>query len=153
MPLANSRLLPQMERAFADHAWLSFRDVLQHAPLLLSRCRPTASPWPQDAPALNRLRDALANSQDAWADFNGLRAELHSVPAVLPAHEWSQVRSTLGAAVLPAIETWLAGSQAFERQARAAVPHGHVALSAPSPRLLTARPAQHSASRPVNGHR
>lgn len=50
MPLATSRLLPQMERAFADHAWLSFRDVLQHAPLLLSRCRPTASPWPQDAP-------------------------------------------------------------------------------------------------------
>ncbi|WP_434595843.1 hypothetical protein [Streptomyces sp. A5-4] len=153
VPLANSRLLPEMERAFADHAWLSFRDVLQHAPLLLSRCRPTASPWPQDAAAMARLRDALAGSQDAWADFNDLRTELYSIPAVLPAHEWSQVRSTLGTAVLPAIETWLADSEAFERQARAAVPGGQVALSAPSPRLLTTRPAQPPASRPAaNAH-
>ncbi|MGW5868261.1 hypothetical protein ACWFRJ_39650 [Streptomyces sp. NPDC055239] len=140
MPLAHSRLRPETERAFADHAWLSFRDVLQHAPLLLSRCRPTASPWPQDAAALARLREALANSQDAWAEFNDLRAQLYSIPATLPAQEWSQVRSELGAAVLPAIETWLADGETFERQARAATPGGHVALSAPSPRLLTARP-------------
>lgn len=42
-------------------------------------------------------------------------------PRTLPAHEWSQVRGQLGLAVLPAIETWLADSEAFERQARAAV--------------------------------
>ncbi|MFB6951335.1 hypothetical protein ACFCXP_17060 [Streptomyces niveus] len=140
-PHAGSRLHAQMERAFADHAWLSFRDVLQHAPLLLARCRPTASPWPQDAGALSRLRDALADSQNAWEEFNALRAELYSIPADLSAQEWSQVRSTLGTAVLPAIGTWLADSETFERQARAAVPGGHVALSAPSPRLLTTSPA------------
>ncbi|MEV8351860.1 hypothetical protein ACFVTT_24350 [Streptomyces niveus] len=140
-PHAGSRLHAQMERAFADHAWLSFRDVLQHAPLLLARCRPAASPWPQDAGALFRLRDALADSQNAWDEFNALRAELYSIPADLSAQEWSQVRSTLGTAVLPAIRTWLADSETFERQARAAVPGGHVALSAPSPRLLTTSPA------------
>lgn len=141
-----------MERAFADHAWLSFRDVLQHTPALLTRCRPAASPWPQDAAALTRLRDALASSQDTWAQFNNLRAELYSTPAVLPAHEWSQIRSELGAAVLPAIETWLAHSEAFERQARAAVPGGPMALSAPSPRLLTSRPAQPATTKLANAH-
>lgn len=140
-PLAGSRLHAQTERAFADHAWLSFSDVLQHAPLLLARCRPAASPWPQDAAALSRLRDALADSQNAWDEFNALRAELYSVPTGLSAQEWSRVRSTLGTAVLPAIGTWLADSGAFERQARAAVPGGHIALSAPHPRLLTTTPA------------
>lgn len=119
---------------------------------MLARCRPTASPWPQDTAALSRLRDALANSQDAWSQFNGLRAELYSIPATLSAREWSLVRSELGTAVLPAIETWLADSVAFERQARAAVPGGHVALSAPIPRLLTTRPAQPSISQPANAH-
>ncbi|MFD4479423.1 hypothetical protein ACFWPU_25360 [Streptomyces sp. NPDC058471] len=152
MPLANSRLQPEMERAFADHAWLSFRDVLQHAPALIARCRPMASPWPQDAAALARLREALANSQDVWAEFNDLRTELYSIPATLSAREWSQVRSELGAAVLPAIETWLANGETFERQVRAAVPGGHVALSAPSPRQLTSRPAQPSTARPANAH-
>ncbi|MET9556822.1 hypothetical protein [Streptomyces sp. NPDC006645] len=140
-PLAGSRLEAEAERAFADHAWLAFRDVLQHAPLLLARCRPAASPWPQDAGALSRLRDALANSQNAWDEFNTLRAELYSIPADLSAQEWSQIRSKLGTAVLPAIGTWLADSETFERQARAAVPGGHFALSAPNPRLLTTTPA------------
>ncbi|MFF5090377.1 hypothetical protein [Streptomyces niveus] len=140
-PLVGSRLHAEAERAFADHAWLGFSDVLQHAPLLLARCRPTASPWPQDAAALSRLRGALANSQDTWEEFNALRAELYSVPTGLSAQEWSRVRSTLGTAVLPAIRTWLADSEVFERQARAAVPGGHIALSAPHPRLLTTTPA------------
>lgn len=140
-PGAGSRLRAEADRTFADHAWISFSDVLQHAPLLLARCRPTASPWPQDADALSRLRNALANSQDAWTEFNNLRAELYSTPTGLSAQEWSRVRSTLGAAVLPAIGTWLADSEVFERQARAAVPGGHIALSAPNPRLLTITPA------------
>ncbi|MFD6989312.1 hypothetical protein [Streptomyces sp. NPDC059943] len=145
-PGAGSRLQAETERAFADHAWLSFHDVLQHAPLLLARCRPTASPWPQDAAALSRLRDALSDSQDTWDEFNALRAELYSIPTGLSAQEWSQVRSTLGTAVLPAIRTWLADSETFERQARAAVPGGHIALSAPNPRLLTTTPALPSPS-------
>lgn len=140
-PSAASRLHSEAERAFADHAWLAFSDVLQHAPLLLARCRPAASPWPQDAAALSRLRDALADSQNAWDEFNALRAELYSVPTGLSAQEWSRVRSTLGTAVLSAIRTWLADSETFERQARAAVPGGHIALSAPHPRPLTTTPA------------
>lgn len=74
-------------------------------------------------------------------------------PRTLPAHEWSKVRGQLGLAVLPAIETWLADSEAFERQARAAVPGGPAALSAPSPRLLTARPAPLPAPRSAAAHR
>lgn len=62
-------------------------------------------------------------------------AALH--PRQLVAHEWSQVPSKLGTTVLPALETWLADSEAFEHQARAAVPGGLVALSAPTSRRLT----------------
>ncbi|WP_435217575.1 hypothetical protein [Streptomyces sp. bgisy034] len=153
VPLAKSRLVSEMERAFADHAWLSFREVLEHAPVLLPRCRPAATPWPQDSAALARLRDALADSQDTWQEYNGFRTDLYSIPRTLPAHEWSQIRSRLGAAVLPAIETWLADSEAFERQARAAVPGGRAALSAPTPRLLTARPVQPATPRTTAPHR
>ncbi|PKV84310.1 hypothetical protein [Streptomyces sp. TLI_146] len=64
VPLADARMIPEMERTFADYAWLSFRDVLEHAPVLLSRCRPAMTPWPQDAAALDRLRTALADSQE-----------------------------------------------------------------------------------------
>ncbi|MGW0995344.1 hypothetical protein ACWD5V_18965 [Streptomyces sp. NPDC002523] len=142
-----------MERDFADHAWLEFRHVLEHAPLLLSRCRPVATAWPDDGAALTRLREALAHSQDTWDEWNGLRHELYSIPRTLPAHEWSQVRGQMGLAVLPAIETWLADSEAFERQVRAAVPGGPAALSAPSPRLLTARPAPPPAPRAAAAHR
>ncbi|MFD9841036.1 hypothetical protein [[Kitasatospora] papulosa] len=147
-----------MERDFADHAWLSYRAVLEHAPLLLTRCRPDATPWPEDTAALTRLREALAFSQDAWDEWNDLRQELYSIPRTLPAHEWSQVRGQLGLAVQPAIETWLADSEAFERQARAAVPGGPAALSAPTPRILTARPAPPArpalrAGAPLTAHR
>ncbi|AZS84493.1 hypothetical protein ELQ87_09495 [Streptomyces griseoviridis] len=153
VPLGNSRLISGLERDFADHAWLSYRDVLEHAPILLTRCRPAATPWPEDAAALTRLREALDHSQDAWNEWNDLRHDLYSIPRTLPAHEWSQVRGQLGLAVLPAIETWLADSEAFERQARAAVPGGPAALSAPSPRLLTTRPAPLPAPRSAAAHR
>ncbi|MBC9719211.1 hypothetical protein H9Y04_42540 [Streptomyces sp. TRM66268-LWL] len=152
-PLGDSRLIAGMERDFADHAWLEFRHVLEHAPRLLSRCRPAATAWPDDGAALTRLREALAHSQDTWDEWNGLRRELYSVPRTLPAHEWSQVRGQMGLAVLPAIETWLADSEAFERQVRAAVPGGPAALSAPSPRLLTARTVPPPAPRAAAVHR
>ncbi|MGW4249917.1 hypothetical protein [Streptomyces californicus] len=153
VPLRDSRLIAGMERDFADRAWLSYRAVLEQAPLLLTRCRPAASPWPEDAAALDRLREALVHSQDAWDKWNNLRDELYSIPATLPAHEWSQVRGQLGLAVLPAIETWLSDSDVFERQVRAAVPGGPAALSAPTPRLLTDRPAALPAPRSTPAHR
>ncbi|MEK8146194.1 hypothetical protein NKH18_48140 [Streptomyces sp. M10(2022)] len=65
---------------------------------------------------------------------------MYSIPRTLPAHEWSQVRGQLGLAVQPAIETWLADSEAFERQARAAVPGGPAALSAPTRESLPPAP-------------
>lgn len=147
VPLADARMIPEMERTFADYAWLSFRDVLVHAPVLLSRCRPALTTWPQDAAVLERLRTALADSQETRDEDKALSGVLFSVGG------WKQARSRFGLAALPAIETWLAGSEAFERQARAAVPGGPVALSAPSPRLLTARPAAPAAARPSAAHR
>lgn len=66
---------------------------------------------------------------------------------------WKQARSRFGLAALPAIETWLADSEVFERQARAAVPGGPIALSTPTPRLLTARPAPPGAPRTTAAHR
>ncbi|WP_371553193.1 hypothetical protein OG266_38335 [Streptomyces sp. NBC_00554] len=153
VPLGDSRLIAGMERDFADHAWLSFVHVLDHATLLLTRCRPAASAWREDAAALTRLREALASSQDAWKEWNDTRRELYSIPRTLPAHEWSQARGQLGLAVLPAIETWLADSEAFERQARAAVPGGPASLPAPSPRLLTTRPTPPPSPRAAAAHR
>ncbi|MFE0129985.1 hypothetical protein ACFWY6_00065 [Streptomyces sp. NPDC059037] len=147
VPLADARMIPEMERTFADFAWLSFRDVLEHAPVLLSRCRPAMTPWPQDATALERLRTALADSQDTRDEDKALSGVLFSVDG------WKQARSRFGLAALPAIETWLAESAAFERQARAAVPGGAVALAAPSPRLLTARPAPPAVTRSSAAHR
>ncbi|MEU8954965.1 hypothetical protein AB0C93_11740 [Streptomyces sp. NPDC048518] len=147
VPLADARMIPEMERTFADYAWLSFRDVLEYAPVLLSRCRPAATPWPHDAAALDRLRAALADSQGTRNEDKELRGTLFSVGG------WKQARSHFGLATLPAIETWLTDSEAFERQARAAVPGGPVALSAPSPRLLTARPAPPAVPRSSAAHR
>lgn len=147
VPLADARMIPEMERTFADFAWLSFRDVLERAPVLLSRCRPAMTPWSQDAAALERLRTALADSQET-------RDEDRTLSGVLfPVDGWEQARSRFGLAALPAIETWLADSEAFERQARAAVPGGPVALAAPSPRLLTARPAPPALPRSSAAHR
>ncbi|GGU55236.1 hypothetical protein GCM10010211_19900 [Streptomyces albospinus] len=147
VPLADSRMIPEMERTFGDYAWLSFRDVLEHGPVLLSRCRPARSLWPQDAAALERLRTALADSQEIRAEDKALSGVLFSVEG------WKQARSRFGLAALPAMETWLADSKVFERQARAAVPGGPMALSAPSPHLLTARPAPPALSRSSAAHR
>ncbi|WP_172381119.1 hypothetical protein [Streptomyces sp. MNP-20] len=135
MPLTGSRLLPELDGAFAEHAGLAFRNVLEHAPALLSRCRPALTPWPQDAAALDRLRAALTQIQETTAPDRALS----SIPPPTTTGELAPGRS--GVSALPVIETWLADSEAFERQARAAAPGGPVALAAPSPRALTARPA------------
>ncbi|MEV0446062.1 hypothetical protein AB0I84_29295 [Streptomyces spectabilis] len=143
MPLVDARLLPELEHAFTDQAWLSFRHILEHAPALLSRCRPALTPWPQDAPALDNLRAALTQIQDA--------RELSGIPFSTDGGQLALSQS--GASVLPAIETWLAEGEAFERQARAAVPGGPVALATPSPRSLTARPVPSTAPRSSTKHR
>lgn len=46
----DARLLPELERAFTERAWLEFHDVLTHAPALLEKCRPDGA-RPQDAAA------------------------------------------------------------------------------------------------------
>lgn len=140
VPLS-SRLVDSMERAFADHAWISFRTVLEHAPQLLAQCRPDASPWPDDEAALVRLRTALADSEEVLHEATTLSTNLHAIPRQLHTHEWSHVRAQLGMSALPAIEAWLADSEVFERQVRTAQPAGTTALSAPSQRALAARPA------------
>ncbi|MEU9411670.1 hypothetical protein AB0E08_39065 [Streptomyces sp. NPDC048281] len=140
VPLS-SRLIDSMERAFADRAWISYRDVLEHAPQLLALCRPETSAWPDDAAALAHLRAAIADSQEAWQEDNTLTSALYAIPRTLHAHEWSHVRAQLGMSVLPAIESWLAYGDVFERQARAAVPDEASHLSPTGQRALTARPA------------
>ncbi|WP_327352844.1 hypothetical protein [Streptomyces sp. NBC_01304] len=152
VPLS-SRLIDSMERAFADHAWISYRIVLEHAPVLLARCQPTTSPWPEDAAALTRLRAALTDSEAVWQESNTLSSDLHAIPRTLHTHEWSHVRAQLGMDALPAIETWLTDSDVFERQARAVVPGEQATLSAPSPRMLTAHPALPPTPRAPTAHR
>lgn len=121
VPLRDSRLIGGMEGDFADHAWLSYRAVLEHAPLLLTRCRPDATPWPEDTAALTRLREALAFGQDARDEWNDLRQELHSIPRTLPAHEWSR---SAGNSASPSCPRSRCGSPTAKRSsARPAPPY------------------------------
>ncbi|MGQ4443686.1 hypothetical protein ACN6LI_001371 [Streptomyces violaceoruber] len=113
---------------FLDHSWRSFLTVVDHAPTLLERCRPASSPWPQDAAALARLADAVADAEVL------LEEAVHSGPLEpneRQARAWS------------AIETWLTEGETFLRQARVSAPHRRPALavSASLRPLPAARPA------------
>ncbi|MBM7166892.1 hypothetical protein JQK87_00305 [Streptomyces sp. G44] len=113
---------------FLDHSWRSFLTVVDHAPTLLERCRPASSPWPQDAAALSRLADAVADAEVL------LEEAVHSGPLEpneRQARAWS------------AIETWLTDGETFLRQARVSAPHRRPALavSAPLRPLPAAGPA------------
>jgi hypothetical protein len=112
---------------FLDHAWRGFLTVLDHAPVLLDRCRPADTPWPEDAEALDRLADAIIGAE-------GVREEL-----IAGAPLTRQERNTR---MWPAIETWLTNSGAFLRQAHSSAPHQRPALavSAPPRALAPARP-------------
>ncbi|MGW7005506.1 hypothetical protein ACWGCW_22555 [Streptomyces sp. NPDC054933] len=94
---------------FLDSNWRTFRTVLDHAPTLLDRCHPTATPWPEDA-------DALAQLAVALGDAEALREELACGTPIS--------RPERTARTWPAIATWLARGERFARQARAATaPH------------------------------
>ncbi|CAL9364958.1 hypothetical protein SUDANB105_00744 [Streptomyces sp. enrichment culture] len=112
---------------FLDSAWREFLYVLDHAPAVLDRCRPAATPWPQDARALDDLTTALL-------DADSLRTSEVPLP-----------RSGHHQRIWPAIETWLAHADVFLRQASAATPPARSALPmpAPPPVLPAPGPAAH----------
>ncbi|MFE4017981.1 hypothetical protein ACFXPZ_11290 [Streptomyces sp. NPDC059101] len=113
---------------FLDSAWRTFLTVVDHAPSLLDRCRPTATPWPEDTDALAQLADALGEGE-------AVREEL--------ACGTPFSRPELGARTWPAIATWLTHSEPFLRQARAATPRPRspLTVAAPPRALPTSRPA------------
>ncbi|KPC62657.1 hypothetical protein [Streptomyces chattanoogensis] len=113
---------------FLDSAWREFRTVLDHAPALLDRCRPTATPWPGDT-------DALAQLADALRDAETVREEMAcGTPLTRPE------RNTR---TWPAIDIWLTHGESFLRQARAAAPQQRPAFAvlAPPPALPPGRPS------------
>ncbi|MGJ5751609.1 hypothetical protein FB563_4046 [Streptomyces puniciscabiei] len=115
---------------FLDSAWRDFLTVVDHAPALLDRCRPTATPWPEDTEALTQLADALGKAE-------AVREEL--------AFGSPLARPERNLRTWPAITTWLTHSEPFLRQARAATPHARSALavSAPARALPPGWPAPH----------
>ncbi|NIY65599.1 hypothetical protein [Streptomyces malaysiensis] len=46
-----------------DNAWGGFLTVMDHAPVLLERCRPAATQWPDDTNVLDQLADALSDAE------------------------------------------------------------------------------------------
>ncbi|GHH29531.1 hypothetical protein [Streptomyces rubradiris] len=111
--------------AFLDRAWREFLTVVDHAPVLLDRCRPAASAWPQDAEALDQLAAALLAAEQVRDDLT------RGVPLSRADHHQR---------TWPVIATWLTHSDSFLRQARAAAPSPPPApaLPAPPPRALPA---------------
>ncbi|GAA4782091.1 hypothetical protein [Streptomyces ziwulingensis] len=117
---------------FLDHTWRSFRVVLEHAPVLLARCRPGDSPWPEDAEVLSDLSVAASAAET-------LRTELDAGAwLTLPRHECNT-------RMWPAVETWLADSDAFVRQVLLAAPRPGAAVV--SSAKLPARPPVRSGPR------
>ncbi|MEV5506568.1 hypothetical protein [Streptomyces orinoci] len=111
---------------FLDSAWRDFLTVLDHAPALLDRCHPTATPWPQDTQALTQLAGALS-------DAEAVREEL--------AFGTPLARTERNLRTWPAITTWLTHSEPFLRQAQAATPRppARPARTPPVTRLSTER--------------
>ncbi|WP_206342755.1 hypothetical protein [Streptomyces ureilyticus] len=115
--------IPDLEGQFADFAWQEFRNVLTHAPALLDQCRPATTGRPEDAAALQRLRDALVRGTGILAGWNARLEDLRETPEVLPAATYGEAKAERDARVLPVIEAWLADGEVFLRhQARAAAP-------------------------------
>lgn len=123
-----------LEGHSSDFTWQEFRDVLTHAPALLDQCRPANTAWPEDAAALHRLRDALAQGTGILADWNARLDDLRQTPAALPAEMYGDAKAERDARMLPVIEAWMADGEVFLRQARAAAPlaaHDHAVRALP----------------------
>lgn len=116
---------------FLDHSWRRFLTVIDHAPILIDRCRPASSPWPDDATTLLRLADAVIDAETLLDDV------VQGSPLAPQEHR---------ARAWPAIETWLTDGEIFLRQARVSAPHRRPALpvTAPVRPLAAARPAHRS---------
>ncbi len=116
---------------FLDHAWRRFLTVVDHAPPLLDRCRPTNSPWRDDAAALSRLADAVIDAETLLDDI---------------VHGGAVPEQERRARAWPAIETWLTDGEALLRQARLSAPHRRPALRVTTPArpLAAARSAYRS---------
>ncbi|MEU3008081.1 hypothetical protein [Streptomyces sp. NPDC006863] len=114
---------------FLDSSWRNFLTVVNHAPPLMVRCRPTTSPWPADAGTLSRLADAV-NAAETLANEVALGGS--AAPRERRARAWS------------AIETWLSDGETFLRQTRMGAPHRRPALpvSAPVRPPVAGRPVQ-----------
>ncbi|WP_416987026.1 hypothetical protein [Streptomyces sp. T028] len=129
--------IPELEGQSADFTWQEFRDVLTHAPALLDQCRPATTTWPEDATALNRLREALAQGTGILADWNARLDDLRQTPAALPAKTYGDAKAERDARMVPVIEAWMADGEVFLRQARAAAPlrplaaHDHAVRALP----------------------
>ncbi|MFC9545820.1 hypothetical protein ACFTXK_14420 [Streptomyces sp. NPDC056956] len=102
-PPLGDTALGQAAETFLNRAWAEFFAIVQHAPVLLDRCRPAATIWPGDARVLTELADALTDAEDLDRDASLTRTERD-------ARLWA----VLG--------TWLTHSEPFLRQARAATP-------------------------------
>lgn len=129
--------ISDLEGQSADFAWEEFRDVLTHAPALLDQCRPATTAWPEDAAALHRLREALAQGTGILADWNARLDDLRQTPAELPAETYGEAKAERDARMLPVIEAWMANCEVFLRQVRAAAPlhplaaHNHAVRALP----------------------
>jgi hypothetical protein len=129
--------IPDLEGQSADFAWQEFRNVLTHAPALLDRCRPATTSWPEDAAALDRLREALVQGTGILAYWNARLDDLRQTPAALPAETYGDAKAERDARMLPVIEAWMADCEVFLRQARAAAPlhplaaHDHAVRALP----------------------
>lgn len=119
---------------FLDHAWRRFLTVVDHAPTLIYRSRPTSSPWPDDTTALSLLADAVIDAETLIDEI---------------VHGGSVSSQERNARAWPAIETWLTDGEIFLRQARVSAPHRRPALpvTAPARSLTTGRPAHRTTDR------
>ncbi|KUM99905.1 hypothetical protein AQI95_35910 [Streptomyces yokosukanensis] len=134
--------LPHLEKQFADLAQYKLRNHLIHAPHLLEQCRPDQTPWPEDAVALDRIRNAISQWQDAFVEWR-----LFVPPGLLATasdEAKAQAKTRRDARLRPVIEIWIADGETFLRQARAAAPTPPRPLPGPAqgaPALPPALPA------------
>ncbi|MEV5878064.1 hypothetical protein AB0L75_28325 [Streptomyces sp. NPDC052101] len=131
--------LPVLEEQFADMAHYKLRNYLIHAPDLLEQCRPEQTPWPEDAAALDRIQNAIAQWQNAFVEWR--RFVPPGLLATASDEAKAQAKARRDARLRPVIETWLTDGETFLRQARAAAPAPPRPLPGPAPGAPALPPA------------